>query len=270
MEDEMKNAEVIKLVSERVEYDVNVRTILYVVIHGNMATVHRSDGAPLDVRMTLMEFERRLGSNFIKIKRNCIVSVYAIHNITTNINLCNGEELEISPRTRYRLRKEFHEKQRIIIKGFKKYNAPMTPKEYKEHYKVFDKMPFAFTDIEMVFDEKLRAVDWVFRYGNKALADLEMMPLKKMIGKSFSHIFPNMDSKWLRTYERATLFEEMLSIIDYSPEIGTNLNVICFPTFKGHCGCILLNVDTLRFFRRTDDSERAIATFIQRLLGEGT
>ena len=34
-------------------------------------------------------------------------------------------------------------------------------------------MPFAFTDIEMIFNEDRHAVDWIFRYGNENLADLK-------------------------------------------------------------------------------------------------
>ena len=51
-----------------------------------------------------------------------------------------------------------------------------------------------------------------------------------------------MDSKWLRSYERAVLYGEKLELIDYSPEIDANLKVTCFPTFPGHCGCILFNI----------------------------
>lgn len=51
------------------------------------------------------------------------------------------------------------------------------------------------------------------------LAVLEKLPLNKMIGKSFSSLFSNMDTKWLRGYERATLYGETLEIVDYSPEI---------------------------------------------------
>lgn len=40
-------------------------------------------------------------------------------------------------------------------------------------------MPIAFTDIEMIFDEERQAVDWIFRYGNEALAKIEGVPLKK-------------------------------------------------------------------------------------------
>ena len=72
------------------------------------------------------------------------------------------------------------------------------------------------------------------------------LPLDKMIGNSFSSLFSNMDAKWLHVYERATLYGETLEIMDYSPEIDTNLKIICFPTFPGHCGCILFNADKMK------------------------
>ena len=72
------------------------------------------------------------------------------------------------------------------------------------------------------------------------------LPLDKMLGNSFSSLFSNMDAKWLHVYERATLYGETLEIMDYSPEIDTNLKIICFPTFPGHCGCILFNADQMK------------------------
>lgn len=141
---------------------------------------------------------------------------------------------------------------------------PLTKEEYSEYYRSFDYIPFAFTDIEMVFDDNKNAVDWIFRYGNQALADLEKQPLEKLIGNSFSSIFKNMDAKWLRSYERATLYGEKREIIDYSPEIDTYLKVICFPTFKGHCGCILFDVSEIEFTRTGDDVEKALLLYFGR------
>ena len=76
-----------------------------------------------------------------------------------------------------------------------KKKLPLTAEEYRKYYKICDALPFAFTDIEMVFNEEKKAVDWIFRYGNEALATLEKLPLDKMIGSSFSSLFSNMDAK---------------------------------------------------------------------------
>lgn len=263
----MKNAKIITIISDKNEVKLNVRTILYVLMKGNIACIHRLSDSTLETRMTLAELEGMLGEDFIKVKRNCLVSVFAIHSIGDRINLCNGEALDYAQRNQKEITQEFYEKQKKIIHGFNDRDVLKTYEEYREYYRVFDDMPFAFTDIEMVFDEKFHAADWVFCYGNQALAELEKTPLEDMIGKSFGAIFANMDTKWLRTYERAVLFEETLSIIDYSPEIDANLQIICFPTFKGHCGCILFDVNELNFYRKTSETEKAIAAFVNRLLG---
>lgn len=263
----MKNARSITFFSDMREVTLNIRTILYIKVMNGIAYVHLVSGEVLPTRTTIMEFEQMLDDNFIKIKRGCLVSVYAIHSVTDTVNLSNGEALPYADRVRAEFTEKLQARQKEIIHGFAEHDTLKTPEEYAEYYRSFDNMPFAFTDIEIIFNETRHAVDWVFRYGNLALAELEGVPLERMIGNTFGTIFPNMDQKWLRTYERAALFEEMLNIVDYSPEIGANLSITCFPTFKGHCGCILLNVEHLKFFRQPSETDTAIAAYIHKLLG---
>lgn len=59
----------------------------------------------------------------------------------------------------------------------------------------------------------------------------------------------------------------MIHIVDHSPEIGQDLSIVCFPTFKGHCGCLMFNVNDMKFFRQTSDTDNAIAAFITKMLG---
>lgn len=118
----------------------------------------------------------------------------------------------------------------------------------------------------MVLDDAHNAVDWVFRYGNAALAQLEKTPLDKLLGQTFSSVFPNMDEKWLRSYERAALYGQTLEIIDYSPEIDAFLNIICFPTQQGHCGCILLDINKIHYAESSSDAQSAYLRYFAKLL----
>ena len=127
-------------------------------------------------------------------------------------------------------------------------------------------MPIAFADIEMIFDEERQAIDWIFRYGNEALAIIEGVSLEKMIGKTFRSIFPNMDSKWLRSYEHTVLYGETLEIMDYSPEIDKYLRIICFPTFKGHCGCMLFDITQMRIASDTTVAEKAALMYLRKMM----
>lgn len=257
----MQNARSITICSNKNKVVLNISTILYVLMIGNIAEIHVSNDKIYETRMTLSELSKMLGDGFIKAHRGCIVSVTAIHEITDKIYLSNGENLIYTLRKKNEILRQFREKQRNMIQKFSAEGIPMTEEDYHMHYKSFDEMPFAFTDIEMVFNDEKHAVDWIFRYGNQALARLEKLPLERLIGTSFGSLFANMDSKWLKNYERATLYGETLEIIDYSPEIDTYLKVICFPTFKGHCGCILFNIEEIELTRSSSDDEKALLLY---------
>lgn len=261
----MKDKNYISIISNRKKIVLGISTILYIVTKGKKAEIHVSGGKIYETRMTLCELEDHLGDGFIRVHSGCIVSAMAIHNITDKINLSNGESLEYTARRKKLIISQLHSKQKSIVSSFSGEGIPATEEEYRKHYISFANLPFAFTDIEMVFNEESHAVDWIFRYGNPALAKLEKMPLEQLIGSSFGSLFSNMDSKWLRSYERATLYGEILEIIDYSPEIDTYLKVICFPTFKGHCGCILFNISDIEFTRSSSDADKALLLYFGKL-----
>lgn len=263
---DMKKMRTITIVSNKKDIVLDINQILYVQMRGNNAFIHISKELVYQTRMTFIELEKRLGDNFVRVKRGCLVSVLAIHSVTDKINLCNGESLGYVLRNKKEIFDKIQEKQQDIINNFSEDGIPTTAEQYHDHYRVFDNVPFAFTDIEMVFDNQCNAIDWVFRYGNPALAKLEKLSLEEMIDHSFGSLFPNMDAKWLRSYERATLFQETLKIIDYSPEIDTYLEVICFPTFQGHCGCILFDISKIKSFRKNTDTEKALALYFEKLV----
>lgn len=261
----MQETKYITIISNRRKIVLSTSTILYVLMTGKNAEIHVFGDKIYETRMTLSELEKKLGESFIKVHRGCIVSAMAIHDITDNINLSNGESLEYTIRKKNEIIDQLHSKQQSMINSFSEDGIPTTEEEYRKHYSSFDNLPFAFTDIEMIFNEERHAVDWIFRYGNPALAKLEKIPLERLIGSTFGSLFSNMDSKWLRSYERATLYGEIREIIDYSPEIDTYLKVICFPTFKGHCGCILFNVSEIKFTKNSSDAEKALMLYFGKL-----
>lgn len=252
----------ITIISNRKKVVIGVNAILYVIVLGKNTQIHILGGNIYETKMALSQLEKELGDGFIRVHRGCIVSAKAIHDITEKINLINGESLDYTLRKKKQIIEQLHLKQKSIIKSFNNSGVPETDTEYFEYYKSFDSLPFAFTDIEMVFDDEKHAIDWIFRYGNAALSRLEKLPLNELIGNSFGSLFSNMDSKWLKNYERAALYNETIEMIDFSPEIDTYLKVICFPTFKGHCGCILFNIDEIKFSQNSSEAQQALEMYL--------
>lgn len=233
-------------VYQKRENSIAINTILYVTTKRNIAQIHTQGKQIYPVRMSLKQIREQLGGGFLLVDRSTLVAARAIHQVSDKIYLSNGEILDYVVLRKKEVKSSILEIQRRIIGSFAGADVPKNYEEYRKYYSGFEQMPFAFTDIEMVFNDQLHAVDWIFRYGNPELARLEKLPLKKLIGSTFGSLFPNMDSKWLRSYEQAVLYGERLEIIDYSPEIDTYLKVICFPTFPGHCGCILFNIEEIK------------------------
>lgn len=260
----MQDTKHITIIINRKKTILNSNSIFYIIMCGKIAEIHVSNGRVYKTYMTLDELEEQLGEGFIKVHRGCLVSAMAIHDITDYINLSNGEHLGYTIRKKKQIIDQLYEQRKHIVSHFVTDGIPKTQEKFKKYYEGFDHMPFAFADIEMIFDEERRAVDWIFRYGNPALAKLEKIPLDQLIGNTFGSLFSNMHSKWLRSYERVVLYGETLEIIDYSPEIDTYLKVICFPTFEGHCGCILFDISDIRFTKNSSDADYALKLYLEQ------
>lgn len=252
----------ITLIVNRRHIDVDIDSILYVVVEGKVARFRMFENKIYKTNMPLLEIEEKLKDRFIKIGRSILVSGRVIHSITTKINLINGETLNYTFRKKKYIKDQLSLSRQKIIDSFDTKNIPKTTEEYFEHYKSFDNLPIAFTDIEMVFDDKKNAIDWIFRYGNEALAKIEKLPLKKLINRPFSKVFDNMDEKWLKSYERTVLYHETIEIVDFSPEVDRYIKITCFPTFDGHCGCLLLDVSKMEFMEVSDEAEKALDIYL--------
>lgn len=265
----MYNQNYITIKAGKKELRLETNQIIYVAKARNLSKIHMMDNTVHEVYMSLNDLMEELGEGFLLVNRGLLVAAMAIYNIDDQIHLINGESLDYVVRKRKEIEEQLYERQKKVIRGFHEKNPFRTKEDYHDHYRCFDELPFAFADIEMVFDEENRAVDWIFRYGNPALAKLEKVPLEQLLDCTFGSVFTNKDPKWVKRYERAALFGEKLEIIDYSPEIDTYLDIICFPTFQGHCGCILFDISEIKFLERTD-SEKALGLYFGKMMGMAT
>lgn len=102
------------------------------------------------------------------------------------------------------------------------------------------------------------ALEYTVRKKKIILKELQSIQ-EKMIHEFRSENIPKTKEEYqdyYRSYERAALYGEKLEILDYSPEIDTYLKVTCFPTFPGHCGCILFDISEIEFVKKNVDTEK--------------
>lgn len=114
------------------------------------------------------------------------------------------------------------------------------PMGFYEKCAILDDMPLAFCVIELVFNEDGHGVDFVFRYCNRRMGEVEGVPVSEMLNRSFYEVFRNGDRKWLVIYADVALNGTRRILRDFSPEIGKNLTIHCYQPEPGFCACVLL------------------------------
>ena len=90
----MQKEKYITFTSNKRKIVLNIGSILYAAMEGNKARIHICGGEVYETRMTLGKLEEKLGENFIKVSRGCLVSVAAIQDITDTVRLSSGERLK--------------------------------------------------------------------------------------------------------------------------------------------------------------------------------
>ena len=115
-----------------------------------------------------------------------------------------------------------------------------------QDFSIIHNMPYAFCIIELIFDGRSRGVDFIFRYCNKEMENLEGKTLDEMMNKSFYEIFENADPKWLLAYADIAANGGSRTIEGYSPEINADLRIYCFQPKPNFCACLLSKIPTNR------------------------
>ena len=225
------------------DVEINTSQIIYASLNGRKTIIHMPGGKEYETYISLDKLEDVMQEDAVRISRECLVAKTAIHAVDKEgVTLLSGEKLNFTRRKKAASNEAGRFGKRDALNKLDRTNIPKTPQDYARHYAAFDSLPIAFTDIEMVFNEEHEVTDWKFRYVNDALARVEKLSREDLLSHSFRELFPCMDDKWLCTYERTALYGEVLEINDFSPEIDTYLKIICFPTFVGHCGCLIFDL----------------------------
>ena len=175
----------ISVISNRTHITLLAEDILYLSLSGRKTAIHITGDRIYETYTPIDELAKNLGSTFIRVDRCYLVSAKAIHDVTKTIDLINGESLDYARRRKREIVEQLRIERQKIGRTLERNDVPALQEEYHRHYASFDHVPFAFTDIEMVFSEEHSAVDWIFRYGNRALAELEKLPLEQLIDHSF-------------------------------------------------------------------------------------
>ena len=212
--------------------------ILYIYRKDRKTVIQRSDGEEFALFIPVQNVLSALPeSEFLSISKGTVVCRSHIVNISDDgiYTMSDGRTFQGRKRDM-----SSHRRLRTEIGLAKTKPHPLS---MLEKCSLLDDMPLAFCVIELVFNQDGHGMDFIFRYCNAEMANVEGVPVEEMLDRSFYEIFRNGDKKWLVAYADVALNGTKHTLHDYSPEINKYLTIHCYQPEPGYCACVLQVTD---------------------------
>lgn len=212
--------------------------ILYIYRKDRKTVIQRSDGEEFALFIPVQNVLSALPeSEFLSISKGTVVCRSHIVNISDDgiYTMSDGRTFQGRKRDM-----SSHRRLRTEIGLAKTKPHPLS---MLEKCSLLDDMPLAFCVIELVFNQDGHGIDFIFRYCNAEMANVEGVPVEEMLDRSFYEIFRNGDKKWLVAYADVALNGTKHTLHDYSPEINKYLTIHCYQPEPGYCACVLQVTD---------------------------
>ena len=196
--------------------------ILYIYRKDRKTVIQRSDGEEFALFIPVQSVLSALPeSEFLSISKGTVVCRSHIVNISDDgiYTMSDGRTFQGRKRDM-----SSHRRLRTEIGLAKTKPHPLS---MLEKCSLLDDMPLAFCVIELVFNQDGHGIDFIFRYCNAEMANVEGVPVEEMLDRSFYEIFRNGDKKWLVAYADVALNGTKHTLHDYSPEINKYLTIHC-------------------------------------------
>lgn len=212
--------------------------ILYIYRKDRKTVIQRSDGEAFALFIPVQSVLSALPeSEFLSISKGTVVCRSHIVNISDDGIYTMSDDRTFQGRKRGM---SSHRRLRTEIGLAKTKPHPLS---MLEKCSLLDDMPLAFCVIELVFNQDGHGMDFIFRYCNAEMANVEGVPVEEMLDRSFYEIFRNGDKKWLVAYADVALNGTKHTLHDYSPEINKYLTIHCYQPEPGYCACVLQVTD---------------------------
>lgn len=217
--------------------NIKPHDILYFLRDDRKTILHLTNDRTIDTYIPVKYILSSLPQGaFLNITKGVVISATEIRSISGNVyTMSNGVQFT----GRHRGAGE-HKTNRLILEHRVEPGNRLISETIAERFSVLDNHSLACCVIELVFNSAGHGVDFVFRYCNKAMSELEGYNLDELIDHSFYEIFRDGDHRWLAIYSDVALNGTHRIITDYKPETNKHVTVFCYQPIEGFCACTLV------------------------------
>lgn len=231
---------VIDLMVNRHMMQIPASSIIYASVTDKLCKIHLDNGDTLSLFITISELLEKLGEeDFLRVSRSSMVAYTAVESVNQEeIILYGGVRI---PYSRSR-RREIMDKARNCMERqvvCRDKNRAVGELDFVHGFSFWEEVPIGFGVLEFVADCTGRFSDFIFRYVNRALAELEGVTADALINRAYGQIFKEAHNKRLAIYSKVAFMGDTVELIDYSPELGKELLILCYQPAYGYCACIV-------------------------------
>lgn len=231
---------VIDLMVNRHMMQIPASSIIYASVTDKLCKIHLDNGDTLSLFITISELLEKLGEeDFLRVSRSSMVAYTAVESVNQEeIILYGGVRI---PYSRSR-RREIMDKARNCMERqvvCRDMNRAVGELDFVHGFSFWEEVPIGFGVLEFVADCTGRFSDFIFRYVNRALAELEGVTVDALINCAYGQIFKEAHNKRLAIYSKVAFMGDTVELIDYSPELGKELLILCYQPAYGYCACIV-------------------------------
>jgi len=219
------------------KHKINQRDILYIVKDDRKTALVLNNGTRVYTIIPAKRFQELMPDSLVSVNKGVLLAREHIVSIENGVyTVTDGSEHKGRVRTPGQ-----HKRNRdIIVRQPADYSVM---DKLKKSFSVLEKMPLPCCIIELVFDENGHGFDFVFRFGNDKMAELERKSLDEILDHSFYEIFAGGNKKSILTYAEVALNGTSAVVEKYREDVGKNFRIYCFQPAPNFCACLMVPID---------------------------
>lgn len=230
----------IELMVNRHMMQIPASSIVYANVTDKLCKIHLDNEDMLSLFITISDLMEKLGDmDFLRVSRSSLVAYTAVESVNMEEVVLHGG-IRI-PYSRSR-RREIMEKARRCMERqivCRDKSRPMGKLDFNRDFSFWDELPVGFCVLGFVADHAGGFSDFVFRYANRAFADIEGISMEGLLNRTYGQVFPGAQSRRLAIYSKVAFMGDTVELIDKSPEIDKELLVVCYQPAYGYCACMV-------------------------------
>ena len=227
-------------------HEIEIDEIKYIIRENGSTVIYTVDDRIVDTYLPLKDFREALpAERFLHPNKGIIANTAQVVDVSDGCYLmADGRSFK------YRVHNSQKHDSRLLMLGRQFEHIQHAEEEERhdlvyEKFTAFDNMPTPLYVVELHMKETEFGANFIFRYGNKAMLELEGKVQEEILGKEFYEVIPTADPKRLVVYMDVALNGTSRTLREYDRGKQGIITVSAFQPMPGYCACMLMKLEPI-------------------------